>query len=50
MSFTDAEVEEGINGIMVGLTLTEDSGSVGDQEYDSAMHYLTATFVDPEGK
>ena len=50
VSFTDAEVEEGINGIMVGLTLTEDSGSVGDQEYDSAMHYLTATFVDPEGK
>ena len=35
---------------MVGLTLTEYAGSVGDQEYDSAMHYLTATFVDHEDK
>lgn len=50
VSFTDEEVGKGINGIMVGLTLTEDSGSVGDQEYDSSMHYLTATFVDPEDK
>ena len=50
VSFTDEEVGKGINGIMVGLTLTEDSGSVGDQAYDSSMHYLTATFVDPEDK
>ncbi|MCP4192677.1 MAG: DUF4198 domain-containing protein [Planctomycetaceae bacterium] len=50
VSFTDKEVEEGINGIMVGHTLAGDSGRVGDQEYDSAMHYLTATFADPEDK
>ncbi|MEM6472508.1 MAG: hypothetical protein AAF802_23300 [Planctomycetota bacterium] len=46
--FNDKEVEDGMNAIMVGHTLTGVSGTLGDQEYTSAMHYLTATFVDPE--
>ena len=48
VSFTDKEVEEGLNGIMVGHKMAGDSGRVGDQGYDSAMHYLTCTFADPE--
>ena len=48
VSFTDKEVEDGINGIVVGHKVADDSGQVGDQKYDSAMHYLTATFADPE--
>ncbi len=50
VSFTDKEVEDGINGIVVGHKVDEDSGRVGDQEYDSAMHYLTVTFADPEDR
>ena len=50
VSFTDKEVEDGINGIVVGHKVAEDSGQVGDQAYDSAMHYLTATFADPEDR
>ncbi|MEM9366181.1 MAG: hypothetical protein AAGD07_09300 [Planctomycetota bacterium] len=48
VSFNDKEVEDGINAIMVGHTVTGETGKVGDQEYSSAMHYLTATFYDPE--
>jgi len=50
VSFSDKQVEEGMNAIMVGHTVPEETGKVGDQEYQSAMHYLTATFVDPEDK
>lgn len=48
VSFTDKEVEEGLNGIMVGHTVKDESGLIGDQKYDSASHYLTVTFHDPE--
>jgi len=50
VSFNDNQVEDGMNAIMVGHTVPEETGKVGDQEYKSAMHYLTATFVDPEDK
>ena len=50
VSFSDEQVEEGTNAILVGHTITDETGKVGSQEYKSAMHYLTATFVDPEGK
>lgn len=50
VSFNDKQVEDGINGIMVGHTITGETGKVGDQEYKAAMHYLTATFYDPEDK
>jgi hypothetical protein len=46
--FDDGQVEDGINGIVVGHTVAGETGKVGDQEYKSAMHYLTATFADPE--
>jgi len=49
VSFTDKEVEDGINGVMVGHTIADETGKVGDEEYKSAMHYLTTTFYDPEG-
>lgn len=48
VSFNDKEVEDGMNAIMVGHTVGDETGTFGDQEYKSAMHYLTATFVDPE--
>ncbi len=48
VSFTDKEVEEGLNGIMVGHTVTEESGQLDGQKYQSTSHYLTATFYDPQ--
>ena len=50
VSFNDEEVEDGIIGIAVGHTISDEAGKFGDQEYRSAMHYLTATFYDPEDK
>jgi hypothetical protein len=46
-SFTDAEVEDGINGIMVGHTVKDDSGEIDGKPYKSSAHYLTITFVKP---
>lgn len=48
VSFDDKQVEDGLNGIMVGFTAQGESGKVGDQEYASVSHYLTATFLDPQ--
>ena len=48
VSFNDKQVEDGTNGIMVGHTITGSQGTLGDQAYTSEMHYLTATFQDPE--
>jgi len=48
VSFTDKEVEDGLNGIMVGHTIPDESGSVNDKKYESASHYLTVTFNDPQ--
>jgi len=48
VSFSDREVEDGLNAIMFGHTVKGDSGKIGDEEYSSSMHYFTMTFVDPE--
>lgn len=48
VSFTDKEVEDGLNGIMVGHTVKDESGSLNNKKYESASHYLTATFKDPQ--
>jgi hypothetical protein len=45
VSFTRAEVEEGLNGIMLGHTVDEE-GKLKDASYDKASHYLTVTFND----
>jgi len=50
VSFDDKQVEEGINAIMVGKTIADEAGKLGDKEYKSAAHYLTATFYDPQDK
>ena len=41
--FTADEVESGLNGIMVGHTVKE-AGTIDDEPYSSASHYLTVTF------
>ena len=48
VSFTDKQVEDGLNGIVVGHTVAGESGSVGDKKYGSVSYYLTATFRDPD--
>ncbi len=48
VSFSDEQVEEGLNGIMVGHTLADAAGKLDSQAYDGTSHYLTATFFDPE--
>lgn len=48
VSFTDKEVEPGLNGILVGTTNEGESGSLDGQEYKAVSRYLTATFYDPE--
>lgn len=46
--FNDREVEDGLNGIVVGYVASDQSGELDGQAYGSTSHYLTATFVDPE--
>lgn len=48
VSFNDKEVEDGLNGIMVGHKLEKDNGKWNGEEYTSSSHYLTVTFHDPE--
>ncbi len=48
VSFTDKEVEDGLNGIMFGQTLGDDGGKLDGEEYEATMHYYTLTFFDPE--
>ncbi|MEM8669115.1 MAG: hypothetical protein AAGG48_16450 [Planctomycetota bacterium] len=47
VSFNDKEVEDGLNGIMVGHR-TDEAGKFGDQAYEKSAHYLTMTFSDPQ--
>jgi len=47
VSFTDEQVEEGLNGIMVGHTLKE-AGKLNEAAYDTTAHYLTVTFFGPD--
>ncbi|MEM6778026.1 MAG: hypothetical protein AAF670_10250 [Planctomycetota bacterium] len=46
--FDDQQVEDGLNGIMVGHTLSGVEGQWEGQSFQSEMHYATATFFDPE--
>lgn len=48
VSFNDKQVEDGMNAIMVLNSVSDDSGEVDGEAYGSAMHFLTATFADPE--
>ncbi len=48
VTFTDKQVVAGINGIMFGHRVPDDSGSVNGKEYQSTAHYFTLTFQDPE--
>lgn len=48
VSFNDKQVEDGLNGIIVGHQVTGESGKIGDDEYTKSAHYLTMTFADPE--
>lgn len=48
VSFSNDQLEDGLNGIMFGYTDEDDSGKLGDQEYQSSMHYCTMTFIASE--
>ncbi len=48
VSFSDGQVEDGLNGIMVGHKLDKDNGELDGKKYTSSSHYLTITFHDPE--
>ena len=48
VSFSDKEVEDGLNGIMVGHKLEKDAGEFGGTKCTSSSHYLTVTFRDPQ--
>lgn len=48
VTFSDSQVEDGLNGIMLGHTVKGESGKVGEKEYDSSANYLTITFIDPQ--
>jgi hypothetical protein len=49
VEFSDAEVEEGLNAVLVGVVQKDQEGTFDDRKYQSASHYLTMTFRDPEG-
>ncbi|GAB5405567.1 MAG: hypothetical protein Aurels2KO_37980 [Aureliella sp.] len=42
--FGKKEVEDGLNGIMFGITRDDEAGSLDGEQYKSAMHYATITF------
>ena len=48
VSFDDKQVEEGLNGIVVGHTVQGNAGTFDQVEYDSVSQYLTVTFSDPQ--
>ncbi|MEM8680832.1 MAG: hypothetical protein AAGF97_15900 [Planctomycetota bacterium] len=48
VSFTDGQVEDGTNGLLIGYTMDE-SGEFEGEAYNKRMHYLTVTFEAPEG-
>ncbi len=49
VSFTDEQVEAGLNGIVVGRTENGEKGEIDGKPYEAVSRYLTATFADPEG-
>ena len=46
VTFTAKEVEDGLNGLLVGFVDKEKPGELNGKEYKSESHYLTITFVD----
>lgn len=48
VSFSDKQVEDGVNGILVGHTVKDEAGELNGEAYKSAAHYLTLTFVRPD--
>ena len=50
ISFTDKEVEDGLNGITFGHTVKGDAGELNGENFESTMYYFTLTFNDPEDK
>lgn len=49
VEFSDAQVEDDLNAVLVGVVQKNEEGQLGDRKYQSASHYLTMTFRDPEG-
>ena len=47
VSFTDAQVEAGLNAVMLGHNLKR-GGKLNDVAYEAESHYLTISFLDPE--
>lgn len=48
VSFNDKQVEDGLNGIMLGHTVKNEAGEFNGKAYKGVAHYLTYTFTDPE--
>ncbi|MEC9115596.1 MAG: hypothetical protein VX607_01915 [Planctomycetota bacterium] len=48
VSFSDQEVEDGLNGLVVGHNV-EETGKIGNQEFQKSANYLTMTFVETRG-
>ncbi|MBA64145.1 MAG: hypothetical protein CMJ76_17445 [Planctomycetaceae bacterium] len=48
VKFSDKQVVAGVNGIMLGHRVANDSGVFEEKEYESTSHYMTMTFHDPE--
>jgi hypothetical protein len=46
VAFTAKEVEEGLNGLLVGHVDKDQPGELGGKKYTGESHYLTITFVD----
>lgn len=44
-SFSDKDVEAGLNGLMFGHTAADSSGKLDGESYKSTMYYATVTFV-----
>ena len=49
VSFTNKQVEDGLNGIMFG-TRVEETGELDGKPYTKAAHYLTTTFFRSESQ
>jgi hypothetical protein len=46
VKFTSKEVEEGLNGLLVGYVDKDSPGELGGKKYTGESHYLTVTFVE----
>lgn len=44
-TFSKKEIEKGLNGITFGVTREDEAGTLDGQDYKSAMHYATITFI-----